>query len=114
MNFDINVKDGSALLRISGGPYYMGSEEGTAPERPRHEVELDEYVAKGWTLVSEVRFYSGVVVCFLWAAYAYLSSPYQYLLVAACFGGFWRSSGIEHEGGFWSVGRVRPSAGCAG
>ncbi len=43
MNSDINVKDGSALLLISAGPYYMGSEEGTAPERPRHEVELDEF-----------------------------------------------------------------------
>ncbi len=33
----------NAMIQIGGGPFWMGSDEGSHAERPRHEVFLDDY-----------------------------------------------------------------------
>lgn len=43
-----NLKDGSVLIRIPGGRFIMGSDEGEADEKPIHSVHLDPYfMARG-------------------------------------------------------------------
>lgn len=39
----INEKDKTVLIRIPGGKFWMGTDDGPEEERPRHQVHLDEY-----------------------------------------------------------------------
>ncbi len=43
MNFVLNPKDSSRLVRIPAGEYRLGSESGTPPERPAHRVALGSF-----------------------------------------------------------------------
>jgi len=43
----VNAKDGTQLIRIPAGQFWMGSDDGAENERPRHRVVLDEfYIAR--------------------------------------------------------------------
>jgi formylglycine-generating enzyme required for sulfatase activity len=43
----IHAKDGTHLIRIPAGEFWMGSDDGPENERPRHRVHLDEfYIAR--------------------------------------------------------------------
>ena len=39
----VNAKDGTQLIRIPAGEFWMGSDDGPQNERPRHRVHLDEF-----------------------------------------------------------------------
>jgi formylglycine-generating enzyme required for sulfatase activity len=43
----VNAKDGTQLIRIPAGEFWMGSDDGPKEQRPRHRVHLDEfYIAR--------------------------------------------------------------------
>jgi formylglycine-generating enzyme required for sulfatase activity len=43
----VNAKDGTQLIRIPAGEFWMGSDDGPENARPRHRVHLDEfYIAR--------------------------------------------------------------------
>jgi formylglycine-generating enzyme required for sulfatase activity len=70
----INPKDQMILIRIPGGTYTMGSDEGDSDEKPAHQVTLQPY-AMGKTEVTNAQYRAFVAATHHetagdWAAYA--------------------------------------------